>query len=86
MRYVLVFVLLASVVMAFIFADRFPGVLEQYPRLQEANWTVRSWLGMAKPGSSGLSEQELKETEHILRQELPATQEVIEQDLREYHD
>jgi hypothetical protein len=41
---------------------------------------------MAKPGSSRLSEQELKETEHILRQELPATQEVIEQDLREYHD
>jgi len=86
MRYVLVFVLLASVVTAFIFADQFPGFLAQYPRLQEANLTVRSWLGMASSGSSRLSERELKETEQILRQELPATQEVIEQDLREYRD
>jgi hypothetical protein len=86
MRYVLVLVLLASVVTAFILADQFPGFLAHYPRLQEANWTVRSWLGMASPDSSPLSERNLKETEQILRKELPATQEVIEQDLREYRD
>ena len=86
MRYVLVFVLVASVVMAFIFADQFPGVLAPYPRLQEANWTVRSWLGMADPGSSRLLERELKETEQILRQESSARKEVSEQDLREYQE
>ena len=84
MRYVLVFVLIASVVMAFILADHFPGFLAQYPRLEEANWTVRSWLGMANPGSSRLSERKLRETEQILRKESPARKEVTEQDLREY--
>jgi hypothetical protein len=86
MRYVLVLVLMASVVMAFILADQFPGVLAQYPRLQEANWTVRSWLGMASPGSSLLLERELKETERILRQESPKEKEVTEQDLKEYRE
>lgn len=86
MRYVLVLVLVASVVMAFILADQFPGVLAQYPRLQEANWTVRSWLGMPSPGSSLLSEGELKEAERILRQESPEEKEVTEQDLKEYQE
>ena len=86
MRYVLVLVLvlMASVVMAFILADQFPGFLAHYPRLQEANWTVRAWLGMESPRSSRLSERELKETEQILRQESPARQEVTAQDLGEY--
>ena len=84
MRYVIVFVLMASAVMAFILADQFPGFLAHYPRLQEANWTVRSWLGMENPRSSGLSERDLKETEQILRRESPARQKVTEQDLREY--
>ena len=86
MRYVLVFVLVASVVMAFIFADQFPGFFAKYPRLQEANWTVRSWVGMTSPRSSSLSERKLKETEQILRQESPSTREVTEQDLREYRE
>ena len=86
MRYVLVLVLVASVMMAFIFADQFPGFLAHYPRLQEANWTVRSWLGMRNPGSSRLSERKWEETEQILRQESPAKKEVTEQDLREYQE
>jgi hypothetical protein len=86
MRYVLVFVLVASVVMAFIFADQFPGVLADYPRLQEANWTVRSWLGMESSGISRLSERELKKTEQILRQESSAKKEAAKQDLREYRE
>ena len=86
MRYVLVFVLMAYVVIAFIFADQFPGFLAHHPRLQEANWTVRSWLGMASPRSSRLSERKLKETEQILRQESPAKKQVTEQDLREYRE
>jgi len=86
MRYVLVFVLMASVVMAFIFADHFPGVLAKYPRLQEANWTARSWLGMSSPGSSRLLERKLKETEQMLRKESPARKGITEQDLREYQE
>ena len=86
MRYVLVFVLVASVVMAFIFADHFPGFLSHYPRLQEANWTVRSWLGMESPHSSSLSERKLKETDRILRQEGTARKKVTEQDLGEYQE
>ena len=86
MRYVLVFVLMASVVMAFILADQFPGFLANYPRLEEANRTVRSWLGMASPGFSRLSERELKKTEQILRQELSVRQKVTEQDLKEYRE
>ena len=84
MRYVIVFVLMASAVMAFILADQFPGFLAHYPRLQEANWTVRSWLGMESPVSSRLSERKLKETDQILRQESQEKEEVTEQDLREY--
>ena len=86
MRYVLVFVLVASVVMAFILADQFPGVLADYPMLQQANRTVRSWFGMESPGLSRLSERDLKETEQILRQGSPAKQKVTEQDLREYRE
>lgn len=86
MRYVLVLVLVASVVMAFILADQFPGVLAQYPRLQEANWTVRSWLGMANPGFPHMLERRLKETEKILGQESTERKEVTEQDLREYRE
>ena len=86
MRYVLIFILVASIVMAFILADQFPGVLAQYPRLQEANWTVRSWLGMASPHASRLSERMFKETEQILKQESPAENEVNEQDLSEYEE
>ncbi len=86
MRYVLVFVLVASVVMTFIFADHFPGFLAVYHRLQEANWTVRSWVGMASPRSSQLSERKLKETEQILREESPAKKKVTEQDLEEYQE
>ncbi len=86
MRYVLVLVLVGSVTMAFIFADHFPGFLAHYPRLQEANWTVRSWLGMGSPVSSHLSERKLEETEQILRQESQKEEEVTEQDLREYRE
>lgn len=86
MRYVLVFVLVASIVMAFIFADHFPGLLADYPRLQEANRTARSWLGMENPASSRLSERKLKETEQILRKEAPPKVEVTEEDLKEYYE
>jgi len=86
MRYVLVFLLVATVIMAFIFADQFPGLLSHYPRLQEANWTVRGWLGMERSRSSPLSEQDLKETERILRKQVPAKNEMTGQDLQEYHE
>lgn len=86
MRNVLVFILVASAVTAFIFADHFPGFLSHYPRLQQANWTVRSWLGMPSPHTSRLSDRKLKETERILRQESPAKKEVTEQGLREYEE
>lgn len=86
MRYVLIFLLVATVVMAFIFADYFPGFLARYPRLQEANWTVRSWLGMDSPRSSSLSEQGLRETERILRRQAPAKGAISGQDLEEYHE
>ena len=86
MRYVLIFILVASAVMVFIFADHFPGFLSHYPRLQEANWTVRSWLGMTSPYSSRLSDRKLRETEQILRQESPERKGVTEQDLGEYEE
>ena len=86
MRYVLIFILVASAVMVFIFADHFPGFLSHYPRLQEANWTVRSWLGMESPHSSRLSERKLKETEKILRRESQAREEVTEHDLGVYEE
>jgi hypothetical protein len=86
MRYVLFFVLIASVVMAFILADHFPGFLAKYPMLEEANWTVRSWLGMESPGPSRLSDRKLRETEQILRKESPGRKEVTEQDLGEYRE
>ena len=86
MRYALVFVLVATAMMAFIFADHFPGFLSHYPRLQEANWTVRDWLGMDSPRSSPLSEQNLRETERILRKQVPAKHEIDGQDLQEYHE
>jgi hypothetical protein len=86
MRYVLVFILVASAVMAFIFADHFPGFLSHYPRLQQANWTVRSWLGMPSPRTSRMSDRKLRETERILRQESQAKKEVTQQDLKEYEE
>lgn len=86
MRYVLLFILVASVLMAFILADHFPGFLAHYPRLREANWTVRSWLGMESPRSSRLSERGLKETDRILRQESAARKEVTADDLGEYRE
>ena len=86
MRYVLVFVLVASIVMAFIFADHFPELLADYPRLEEANRTVRSWLGMENPASSRLSERKLRETEQILRKESSSRQRVSEEDLKEYYE
>ena len=84
MRYVVFFVLIASVVMAFILADHFPGFLAEYPMLEEANWTVRSWLGLESPGPTRLSNRNLRETEQILRKESSARKQVTEQDLGEY--
>jgi hypothetical protein len=86
MRYVLIFILMATVVMAFIFADTFPGLLARYPRLQEANRTVRAWLGMESPYASGLSEEGLIETDRILRRHAPSKDPVNEQDLQEYRE
>jgi hypothetical protein len=54
--------------------------------LEEANWTVRSWLGMESPGPSRLSDRKLRETEQILRKESPGRKEVTEQDLGEYRE
>lgn len=86
MRYAVIFILLASVVMAFIFADQFPQFLAHYPRLQEANWTVRSWLGMKNPRGPRRLERELKETGRILQQTSPVTKQITEQDLEEYQE
>ena len=86
MRYVLIFVLVASIVMAFLFADQFPGLLADYPGLQEANRTVRSWLGLANSSSSHLSERKMRETEQIFRQESRPKKEVTEEDLGEYYE
>lgn len=86
MRYVLIFIFVACVVMAFIFAGYFPGLLADYPMLQEANRSVRAWMGMDSPRSSRLSDRWLKETEQILRGASPAKKEVSEQDLDEYRE
>lgn len=86
MRYIVVFLLVAAIVMVFIFADHFPGVLSHYPRIQEMNWTVRAWLGMDSHRPSSLSKQGLKETEKILRKETGANSEVDGENLAEYHD
>lgn len=86
MRFVLIFILVATVLMAFIFADAFPGLLTRYPRLQQANWTVRAWLGMESPHASGLSEERLMETEKILRRHAPEKAPVKEKDLQEYRE
>jgi len=86
MRYVLIFVIIASVVMILLLSDMFPGFLAHHPRLQEANWTVREWVGLDTPRSPSLSERHLKETDKMLRQESSAKKEVTEEDLGEYHE
>ena len=86
MRYILLFVLIASAVMVFILADQFPRVLAHYPTLQEANWTVREWLGMDTPRASGFSERNLEETDRILREESSKKTGATEGGLSEYHE
>ena len=86
MRYILLFVLIASAITVFILADYFPRLLEHYPMLQEANWTVREWLGMETPRSSGLSEQNLEEADRILREESSKKTGAIERGLSDYHE
>jgi len=86
MRYVLLFLLIASLVMVFVFADHFPGLLARYPRLQELSGTLRGWLDIENGSSSGLSEQKLKETDLILRKETSTKRPETEPDLPEYHD
>ena len=86
MRYVLIFVIIASVVMILLLSDMFPGLLAHHPRLQEANWTVREWVGLDTPRSPRLSEGHLKETDKMLRQESSAKKEVTEEDLGEWHE
>jgi hypothetical protein len=86
MRYIVLFVLIASAVMVFILADHFPRVLAHYPVLQEANWTVREWLGMDTPRASDVSERNLEETDRILRQESSKKTGAIEGGLSEYHE
>jgi hypothetical protein len=86
MRYVLIFVIIASVIMTLLLSDMFPGFLAHHPRLQEANWTVRELLGLDTPRSPRLSERHLKETDRMLRQESSAKKEVTEEDLGEYYE
>ena len=86
MRYILIFLIVASIVMIFIFADYFPRFLAHYPRLQEANWTVRAWLGMESPHSSRISERKMRETEQILKEQSAAKKQVTDEDLAEYHE
>ena len=86
MRYVLIFVVIVCAVMVFIFSYHFPGFLSHYPRLQEANWTVREWLGMYTPRSGSLSEKHMEETDQILRKESSTNREVTEDDLGEYYE
>ena len=86
MRYVLIFVVIAAVIMVFLLSDMFPGFLAHHPGLQEANWTVREWMGLDTPRSPGLSERHLKETDKILRQESSAKKKVTDEDLEEYYE
>jgi hypothetical protein len=86
MRYVAIFVIIATVVMILLLSDMFPGFLAHHPRLQEANWTVREWVGMDTSRSHHLSERHLRETDKILRQESSAKKEVTDEDLEEYHE
>jgi hypothetical protein len=86
MRYVLIFVIIAAVIMVAFLSDMFPGFLAHHPRLQEVNWTVREWVGLDTPRSPGLSERHLKETERILRQESSTKKEVTDEDLKEYYE
>ncbi len=86
MRYVLIFILVATVVLGFVFVDQFPHLLAHYPRLQEANWKIRSWLGMECPPSSRVLRRELQETGQLLREESPGKKKITEQDLQEYQE
>jgi hypothetical protein len=86
MRYVLIFVIIASAVLVFLLSDMFPGFLAHHPRLQEANWTVREWVGLYTPRSPSLSERHMKETDKILRQESSKKNQVTDEDLEEYHE
>jgi hypothetical protein len=86
MRYVLIFVLAASIIMVFVFAHHFPRILAHYPILQEINWTVRAWLGMDSPLSSSLSDRKLKETEKMLRKESAPKEGGAEEELAEYYE
>ena len=86
MRYVLIFVIVSAVIMVFLLSDLFPGFLAHHPVLQEANWTVREWMGLDTPRSPGLSERHLKETDKILRQESSAKKKVTDEDLEEYYE
>ena len=86
MRYVLIFVIVSAVIMVFLLSDMFPGFLAHHPELQEANWTVREWLGLDTPRGPHLSERHLKETDKILRQESSAKKEVTDKDLEEYYE
>jgi hypothetical protein len=86
MRYVLIFIIVASAVMAFILADHFPGFLSRYPILQDLNWTVRTWLGMDSPRPSYMTERSLKETERMLRKQSSDKGESTGKDLGEYPD
>lgn len=86
MRYILLFLLIATLVMVFVFADQFPRALARYPRLQEANWVVREWMGLETSRSPRPSEGPLRETDRILRKETSGKKEEKEPDLADYYD
>jgi hypothetical protein len=86
MRYILLFLIIATVVMVFVFADQFPRFLAHYPMLQEANWTVREWMGMDTPRPSRLSDRKLQETDRILREQSSKKRGPTKLDLSEYHE
>lgn len=87
MRYTFLFLLIATLVLAFVFADQFPRTLARYPGLQEANRVLRDWLGMDIGRSSRSSEGTLQETDRILRKEASGKkQETKKPDLTDYYD
>ncbi len=73
MRYTLFLVLVCAIVMAFVVADRFPGVLEGHTTLQRINRTVRHWVGLEAEEDFAPSARHLQETNRILQEERAPT-------------
>jgi hypothetical protein len=68
MRLILLFVIIACLVGAFMVADRFPQMLEDHPQLQRINLRVRDLLGLEVESPAFLSDSEMEVSDKILEE------------------